>query len=127
LLALVLRPAHLVIVPQAAPPTPAPLIALVTPKEGAAFAAVYDRTRSEVRLTRALDVPSGRDAELWAIGGDGVPRALGVLRGERRGLVIRPDQIGAGTTLAISIEPLGGSPKPTPTGPVVATGELVTA
>jgi anti-sigma-K factor RskA len=34
-------------------------------------------------------------------------------------------QLGAGITLAVSVEPIGGSPTGLPTGPVIAAGSLV--
>lgn len=124
LVALVLRPA----------PTPVPvpvvraapaLVAMLTPTKGKPFAAVYDRAAQEVRLAGGVAVPGGRDAQLWAIGRDGVPRALGLLAaGAKARVAVRNLAIDQGTTLAISIEPAGGSPRPVPTGPVVATGQL---
>ena len=51
--------------------------------------------------------------------------ALGLLARDGAGRVrVTNVPVGEGVTLAISIEPLGGSPKSTPTGPVVATGAL---
>jgi len=121
---LVLRPAEVVRLP--APPAPAPLVAVIAPEGGEPFSALFDRSVGEVRLTGAVAVPRGRDAELWAIGADGVPRALGLLAsGNARRVEVRGAAVVAGTTLAISIEPVGGSPGPTPSGPVVATGKLV--
>lgn len=121
---LVLRPATIVQAP--APPGPAPLVAVIAPQGSEPFAAVFDPSVKEVRLTGTVSVPSGRDAVLWAIGADGVPQALGLLASNSgRRVVVRGVPVGAGTTLAISIEPIGGSPGPAPTGPVVATGKLV--
>jgi len=126
---LVLRPPQIVQVPaQPAPAAELPLVAVIAPQAGEAFSAVYDRASRQVRLTGAVTVPRGRTAELWAIGADGVPRALGLLPNRAGGRVtVRSVDVLPGTTLAISIEPLGGSPEPTPTGPVVATGKLVIA
>lgn len=119
---LVLRPAP----PAPAPVAPAPLVAVITPKEGAPFTAVYDPGAHQVRTAGGVAVPRGRDAELWAIGGDGTPRALGLLgRGVNVRVAVRGVAVGPGTTLAISIEPLGGAPGALPTGPVVATGTLL--
>ena len=115
------------IVPAPAPPpvaAPAPLVAVLHPEGAKPFGAVYDRAAHEVRVAGGLAVPTGRDAELWAIGADGVPRALGLLARDGAGRVRVPAGVTEGVTLAISIEPLGGSPKATPTGPVVATGTL---
>ena len=106
---------------------PVPLVAAITPPEGAALVAVYDRDSAALRITGADLAPPERSAELWAIGGDGVPHALGLLEGKGTVLVIATDDRGrltAGATLAVSIEPIGGSPTGKPTGPVVATGAL---
>jgi len=127
---LILRPTQ----PPAPPaPLPArvverPLVAVIAPQKGEPFSALYDRASGEVRLTGAVVVPRGRAAELWAIGADGVPQALGLIADDTgRGVRVRSVTVRAGTTLAISIEPEGGSPGPLPTGPVVATGKLVIA
>jgi anti-sigma-K factor RskA len=126
LVALIQRPVRLVPAPAPAPvAAPAPLVAILQPEGAKPFGAVYDRATREVRIAGGLVVPSGRDAELWAIPADGVPRALGLLTRDGAGRVrVTNVPVGEGVTLAISIEPLGGSPKPTPTGPVVATGAL---
>jgi anti-sigma-K factor RskA len=111
-------------------PAPAALVAAIQPSDGkgAALAATYDPGSGEMRLSGAPTVPQARVAELWVIGKDGPPRSLGLLRGDgvrrvavaqaRRGLLTE------GVTLAVSVEPLGGSPTGLPTGPVVATGTL---
>lgn len=126
LVALVQRPVRLVPAPAPAPvAAPVPLVAVLHPEGAKPFGAIYDRATHEVRVAGGLAVPSGRDAELWAIGADGVPRALGLLARDGTGRVrVVGVKVGEGVTLAISIEPIGGSPKPTPTGPVVATGAL---
>ena len=123
---LLLRPGPAPVSPTPVVRLPMPLLAVLDPKDGKPFAAVFDPATREVRLHGAVRVPTARVAELWTIGGDGVPHAAGLLRREAEGRVIVASSlaIGAGTTLAISIEPSGGSPKATPTGPVVATGML---
>lgn len=62
--------------------------------------------------------------ELWLIPEGGAPFSLGTFdTAERLDLV--PDVVlAADTTLAISLEPSGGSPTGAPTGPVVAIGVL---
>ena len=62
--------------------------------------------------------------ELWLIPADGVPRSIGVIPvAERTAMVLSPQilaALAAGTTLAISDEPAGGSPTGQPTGAVLA-------
>lgn len=115
-------------VPVAAPP---PLVAVLAPGEGTDLepvAAVYDPQTRTLRLTATITVPEDRAAELWRIGSDNVPRALGLLTANSRGTIriedaaLQPDE-----TIAISIEPVGGSPTGQPTGEVIAAGPLVTS
>lgn len=74
-----------------------------------------------------LNAGSG-DAELWVIPEDGKPRALGVIDARRREALALPPAAApvlvAGSTLAVSLEPKGGSPTGQPTGPVILTGKI---
>ena len=51
-----------------------------------------------------------------------MPRSLGLLRGDHEALAT--DAVGPGVTLAVSLEPEGGSPGELPTGPVLAAAPL---
>ncbi|GGB25342.1 anti-sigma K factor RskA [Sphingomonas metalli] len=105
---------------------PAPLVAAIA-GEQAAVAASFDPRSGALRLTAAPRVPAGRAAQLWAIGGDGVPHPLGLLAAQAVVLPLSPGdrvRLTPGVTLAISVEPPGGSPTGKPTGPVIATGAL---
>jgi anti-sigma-K factor RskA len=78
-------------------------------------------------LTRQTP-PSAHAYELWGIAPHATrPVPLGVISasGEMK-LAALPKGMSAGATLAISIEPPGGSPTGLPTGPVVYTGVLRT-
>ena len=108
---------------------PTMLVASITPAEkGTPVTAVYDPSSGALRLTPAALADANRSAELWVIGGDGVPHSLGLLRsvGATRFTVNQNNRarLAAGATLAVSLEPIGGSPTGLPTGPVVATGAL---
>lgn len=78
--------------------------------------------------TGDMDVPAGRAAELWLIPADGTPRSLGVFDPHKAGRMVVPEAIRGGLAadalLAVSIEPVGGSPTGSPTGPVVAKGAM---
>jgi anti-sigma-K factor RskA len=105
------------------------LVASIDPGEkGAPVTAVYDPASGALRLTATTLADANRSAELWVIGGDGVPHSLGLLRpSSASSLAVDPAnraRLAAGATLAVSLEPIGGSPTGLPTGPVVATGAL---
>lgn len=74
--------------------------------------------------------PAGRDHELWLLPTDGTaPVSLGLLPVAGTLVVSLSREQLAGlagsTTLAVSLEPTGGSPTGSPTGPVIATAQLL--
>jgi anti-sigma-K factor RskA len=73
-------------------------------------------------------IAANRSTELWLIPPHAKPIPLGVFAANQPASVsLRPDilaQVDAHAVLAVSIEPLGGSPTGQPTGPVVATGAI---
>lgn len=76
----------------------------------------------QVRRISGDDAGAGQDYELWLIGADGVPASLGLLRGPSAQATV--PNLGAGLTLAVSLEPEGGSTTGAPTGPVLAAAPL---
>lgn len=78
----------------------------------------------------ASSVPEPKSLELWLVRGNEPPVSLGVLPQTGQGEIVVPEplraQLVGGVTLAVSLEPAGGSPKRTPTGPVVAAGKIPT-
>ncbi len=76
----------------------------------------------------ALLTNDPRAIELWLIPQGGRPHSLGLIQpGSPIRLTIPPELVGRLTpeaTLAVSLEPPGGSPTGQPTGPVIATGKL---
>lgn len=94
------------------------------------FTAEYDTESGNLHLTRvAGDAAPGRSLELWLIAGNEPPVSIMVWpSGADREEILLPAPMAAalpGATLAISDEPEGGSPTGAPTGPVLATGEVV--
>jgi anti-sigma-K factor RskA len=91
----------------------------------------YDPARSSLYVAPDADfsIPTARAAELWLIPDDGKPRPMGLIDPSKPATMPMPPEFRplakAKATLAISIEPLGGSPTGSPTGPVVATGKLL--
>lgn len=92
------------------------------------IAARWDPSSGTLRVAGAASPDRKHVLELWVIPGDGKPRSLGVLPSHgdttSRPDAVRRDQLSDGVTLALSIEPPGGSPTGLPTGAVVATAVL---
>ena len=89
--------------------------------------ALIDSTGS-VRLSgEGSPLAADRDLELWYVGQNSPPVSLGVLnRDAPSAFELEPEiagKLGEGATLAISLEPRGGSPTGQPTGPVLAAGQ----
>jgi anti-sigma-K factor RskA len=85
-----------------------------------------DRTSEIVvrRLSGASD-PTDHSMQLWGLPKEGHPVSLGVLPrgGEAR---FKAASVNTFPALAVSVEPVGGSPNPNgPTGPVVYTGKVL--
>jgi anti-sigma-K factor RskA len=124
-------PAPVPVVPPAPRENTMPLVATLggPDKTATKAAALYDKANGEIRVAPASFAPGGKSAQLWMIGGDGVPHSLGLLAQTGETRLILPAsakaRLTSGITLAVSVEPLGGSPTALPTGPVVATGSLL--
>lgn len=88
------------------------------------FIAAVDVTRGTLSIRRVgAPAPADKSYELWAVEPNQAPRSLGVV--EEASLQRTLDAQPADLTLAISLEPKGGSPTGAPTGPVVFTGQLI--
>lgn len=93
------------------------------------YLVVYDPARGEVGLSHVSgERAAGSDFQLWMIEGGNQPVSMGVIPA---GASVRlpvdsaaRDKLTAGAKLAVSLEPLGGSPTGLPTGPVISIGDL---
>ncbi|MGH6610256.1 MAG: anti-sigma factor [Burkholderiaceae bacterium] len=89
-----------------------------------------DGTTLRLRAERPIVAGPLRSYELWLIPAEGgAPISLAVLGAIDATLQIPPAQVGRlrkGAQLAISVEPLGGSPTGAPTGPVILSGAITT-
>jgi anti-sigma-K factor RskA len=114
------------IVPQ--PKSPAPLIAELSAEgSNVNLLASYEAQTGRLRIVPvASGKPEEKSLELWVVPGSGAPQSLGIFKaGESGELVVPADlrgHVSDGATLAVSLEPFGGSPTGAPTGPVVASG-----
>jgi anti-sigma-K factor RskA len=84
--------------------------------------------RSVLVTPTRMSAVSGHSHELWLIPASGTPVSLGVIAPDTPRRHSVPAQViaevKAQTTLAVSVEPEGGSTTGAPTGPVVATAPL---
>ena len=91
-------------------------------------AAVSAEGRNLVIVPAAILTSDQRAMELWLIPTGDRPHSLGVIDPNRPVTISVPPELQARLTkdavLAVSLEPLGGSPTGEPTGPVLANGKL---
>lgn len=115
-------------VPQ--PKGPTPLVAeLSGQNSGINLLASYEVQSGRLKIVPvATGKPEEKSLELWLVPGSGTPRSLGVFQpGESGELVIPADlrnHVADGATIAVSLEPFGGSPSGQVTGPVIASGTV---
>ena len=112
------------------PPPGAPQVASLAGEKGSALAVSYDSTARRLTIAPIQLDPGKGDAELWVIAvGATEPVSLGVidpLKPSSHQLdPVKARLVAAGATLAISLEPTGGSPTGHATGPIVASGKLL--
>lgn len=88
----------------------------------------FDRKTGSLRFTPVAAGAATKSLELWLIEGDNPAIPLGVLPDTGDGeIIIPPDmrnRLKDGVTLAVSLEPFGGSPTGKATGPIVAVGKI---
>ena len=92
--------------------------------------ASWDPRARQLVLVVPGDMPAdpSHAHELWVIPADGKPRSLGTMPARRQMHMQLADALAElmreGATIAITVEPPGGSPTGDPTGPIVASGKL---
>ncbi len=101
---------------------------LISEDQSIVVAARWLPESQEMTISRSRGAPDdGRDWELWLIVGEAAPVSLGVLPRDADGRIAISDERAAdvaGAVLAISDEPLGGSPTGQATGPIIAVAAL---
>lgn len=112
------------------PQSPKPGLVAVVNRSGELPALLIrvDPTAGTVQVrSLATETPAGHSLELWSIVGQEKPRSLGLIQpGATRVSVAESDRARlAGATLAVTVEPAGGTGDRGPTGPVVYSGKLV--
>lgn len=115
-------------------PAAAPLVAMLGDQQKQMkVVASWDPVAQQLVLAVPGDMPADKrhSHELWVIPSGGKPRSLGTMSSSKQMHMRLADALAEllqqGATIAISVEPKGGSPSGAPTGPVIASGALTKA
>jgi anti-sigma-K factor RskA len=103
-------------------------IAVLTGAQGPAVVVSADARQRALTVRALAGAPAGHTHELWIIAGNQRPRSLGTMAAAGTARLSLPADLAAsldGATLAVSLEPAGGSPTGQPTGPVLYSGQIV--
>jgi len=106
-----------------------PLVAAIEAGGQRSFVATVDVKRGTIAvLPAAFTGDATRVPELWLIPPGGKPLPVGLVSASKPIVIAIPPgliaQTASGATLAVSLEPPGGSPTGAPTGPVIGAGKL---
>jgi anti-sigma-K factor RskA len=112
-----------------APPIVVVLAATGAAASGAAAAPIVASISGDGKslVTRSITpvaLRPDRALELWAVPTRGAPRSLGLLPGGSGVVALRGKVLAGADTLAVTVEPAGGSPTGAPTGPIVYAGKF---
>ena len=108
-------------------PTEAPMIVVLHATKGAETIVAGlspDRRQIAIQPLQKVALTPDQSLELWALKKDGPPASLGVIAADKLTAVNKHALPKDTKGLAVSLEPLGGSPTGAPTGPVLFVGDL---
>ena len=108
-------------------PTEAPLIVVLHATKGSETIVAGlspDHRQLSIQPLQKVALTSDQSLELWALKKDGPPASLGVIAADKLTAINQKTLPKDTKGLAVSLEPLGGSPTGAPTGPVLFVGEL---
>jgi anti-sigma-K factor RskA len=91
-----------------------------------AFVATVDTAAGTISVRRVAEAaPADKSYELWSIAPNEAPQSLGVVEQVSLTQPLPASPAGDGLTLAITLEPKGGSPTGAPSGAPIFSGQLV--
>ncbi len=103
------------------PPEAERQIAVLNNRDGGTF--VVAETKTTLVITpHNVTLPAGRVAELWLVVPNHAPQAVGLFQSGGSLNMAIPKSSVSGQSLAVSLEPPGGAPGSTPSGPIIAEG-----
>jgi anti-sigma-K factor RskA len=107
-------------------PSARPMVANVAGAQSSFIAAIDPASRRLTIIPSSVAKVDQHSLQLWLIASGGKPQSLGLIESAAPVHVTLPAQIvvAADATLAVSLEPPGGSPTGQPTGPVIASGKI---
>lgn len=111
----------------------APMVAILGGEGSLKVVASWNPAARQLVLAVPGEIRTDRSHsnELWVIPAGGKPKSLGTMPDAKQMHMQLGNALATllqdGATIAISVEPLGGSPTGAPTGPVVASGALAPA
>ena len=114
-------------------PSAMPMVAMLGDSSGAKLVANWSPNDRMLVVAASADMPpdTAHAHELWIMPPDGKPRSLGVMPAGKHMMMQVPepmsDAFRSGAMLAVTMEPLGGSPTGAPTGPMLVSGQLENA
>ena len=119
-------------IPQQTAPPAQPMVAMIQAGNQVAAVASWDKSSRRLLVSEVnMPINPRHDYQLWLIPAGGKPHSLGVMpaRPHMQLALAEPisSMVARGATLAVSLEPVGGSPTDQPTGPVVASGPITAA
>ena len=83
-----------------------------------------DRQQLSIQPLQKVSLTAQQSLELWALPKNGAPASLGVISSDKLTALDKRALPKDTKGLAVSLEPLGGSPTGAPTGPVLFVGDL---
>jgi anti-sigma-K factor RskA len=110
-------------------PEPASISVISSNDKALWVARIYPQSsRLDIEVQGLPAMQADKDYQLWTLQDNGIPVSLGLLPKLGRVSIALNENIrvalSRSETLAVSLEPLGGSPKDVPTGPVLYTSPL---
>ena len=108
-------------------PSEAPMIVVLHATQGTQTLVAglsADRQQLSIQPLQRVALTQSQSLELWALPKSGAPASLGVISADKLTALSKKTLPKDTKGLAVTLEPLGGSPSGAPTGPILFVGDL---